>query len=471
MKKPLVAIAAAIAIGLAIAPFAIGLMARDQLTARIAAIDSNNDWVSASVTAYERGWFSSDVQVTFTLDPANAPQLQDLPAGAFMLQSLVTELPVDIDVRHGPISIGDPSGIGFAFVEARPDSNDPDVAALTASLGVPYLFEFRGRSWLGRFDFDADIPPFEHAAPLGTFSFSGFDIEGQGTQEGVDVAGAFDSLEMQGTLAAGAIESVGFDMRYRPDEDGIPLSSGRLSIARAVASSPLMGAAPLFEIAGLSVNQNIEPSADGMTLDGIADYKLAALVTSAGTRFEDVEFSLAATHFDRQAVADYYAAVNAAPGLTGDPDFLVARLIEVTDALARRGFSLDADPIRFSMASGRLDAVISAAVDGGGADPSTLLDLRNIAVLLGVLTVDADIVVTEALARELALFATRQQLAATGQLTGDELDTAAEAQSGLMLAMLVGQGFIVDDGDDYIVRARLVDGELTVNGSPLPFLF
>jgi uncharacterized protein YdgA (DUF945 family) len=45
----------------------------------------------------------------------------------------------------------------------------------------------------------------------------------------------------------------------------------------------------------------------------------------------------------------------------------------------------------------------------------------------------------------------------------------AEAQSGLMLAMLVGQGVLVEDGDGYRTSLDYTDGALTLNGSPLPF--
>jgi uncharacterized protein YdgA (DUF945 family) len=45
----------------------------------------------------------------------------------------------------------------------------------------------------------------------------------------------------------------------------------------------------------------------------------------------------------------------------------------------------------------------------------------------------------------------------------------AEAQSGLILAMLVGQGVLVEDGDSYRSALKLTNGALTLNGNPLPF--
>ena len=45
----------------------------------------------------------------------------------------------------------------------------------------------------------------------------------------------------------------------------------------------------------------------------------------------------------------------------------------------------------------------------------------------------------------------------------------AEAQSGLMLTMMVGQGVLVEDGDGYRTELQFRDGAMTLNGNPLPF--
>ena len=63
----------------------------------------------------------------------------------------------------------------------------------------------------------------------------------------------------------------------------------------------------------------------------------------------------------------------------------------------------------------------------------------------------ADVRLSKILAGQLATLAARLQLAGDDSIPPDQLDYMAEAQSGLMLTMLVGQGVLVEDGDDSIV--------------------
>ena len=77
--------------------------------------------------------------------------------------------------------------------------------------------------------------------------------------------------------------------------------------------------------------------------------------------------------------------------------------------------------------------------------------------------------VSKPLAATLAMLAARQQLGSDDSIPPDQLDYMAEAQSGLMLTMMVGQGVLVEDGDGYRTELQFRDGALTLNGNPLPF--
>jgi uncharacterized protein YdgA (DUF945 family) len=73
------------------------------------------------------------------------------------------------------------------------------------------------------------------------------------------------------------------------------------------------------------------------------------------------------------------------------------------------------------------------------------------------------------LAGEIATLAARMQLGSDPTIPPDQLDYMAEAQSGLMLTLLVGQGVLIEDGDAYRAAFELVEGQMTLNGNPLPF--
>ena len=67
------------------------------------------------------------------------------------------------------------------------------------------------------------------------------------------------------------------------------------------------------------------------------------------------------------------------------------------------------------------------------------------------------------------MLAARLQLAGDESIPPDQLDYMAEAQSGFMLTILVGQGMLIEDGDNYRSSLDYTDGALTLNGGPLPF--
>ena len=89
--------------------------------------------------------------------------------------------------------------------------------------------------------------------------------------------------------------------------------------------------------------------------------------------------------------------------------------------------------------------------------------------MLGLVNTKADVRVSKILAGQLATLGARMQLAGDPSIPPDQIDYMAEAQSGLMITLLVGQGVLVEDGDGYRSAVEYTDGALTLNGSAMPF--
>lgn len=469
MNKIIVGIVLAAVLCFLGGPFATGLVAERGLRARVEAMNANNPWLAAEVLEYDRGWFSSDAVIELAIETDDGLPSADTDA---LPAALTAPVPIAIEIGHGPIELGDGLFIGIARVVAHPDPEAAPVSELTSMLGVPHLFELRGRSGFGgRFDFDAEVPAFTFPSDLGEVRFSGLGIEGFADGAEVTAEGAFEALGLTGGFAAGAIESVAFDLVFETRGDRLPVGSGKATIERAVASSPFMGNEPLFELAGFSLEQSV--AVNGDALDGRVDYRSDRLVAGSDTNLSDVELSVRIAGLDRQAVADYYAVVDRAldtPAL--EPEQMMDELAPSLEALVRHGFTIEIEPAGFASELGTLDANMLVTVDGSSLPPAAPVDVRNIAVLLDVVGADADLTVTKALARDLAARVLRPQLAASGAATGDpfspdELAAAADAQAGLMLATLAGQGMLDDDGTSYRMTLRFADGSLTVNGQAL----
>ena len=135
----------------------------------------------------------------------------------------------------------------------------------------------------------------------------------------------------------------------------------------------------------------------------------------------------------------------------------------------KAGPSLTLDPLRFRYDDEPFEGRIEITTNTARLPPAGTLTLDNPLLMLGLVNADADLRVSKPLAATLAMLAARQQLGSDDSIPPDQLDYMAEAQSGLMLTMLVGQGVLVEDGDGYRSSLQFRDGTLTLNGNPLPF--
>ena len=471
MNKALTAIALAVIMCLLVGPFATGIVAEQRLRERIAAMDANNPWLATKVTWYDRGWFTSVATVELSPILPGQSDFLDIPNGGPLLDLLTNPLPVRIQIGHGPVSLRESLHIGMAQVIARPDTADERVQAATQLLGVPYLFEFRGRAGFGsRFDFESEIPAFSYAGALGETNFSGLMATGFSDRRRLAIEGGTERISLQSPFAAGTLNGLGFDMSMEFRDDHIPVSSATTSIGSIIATSPMLGTEPVFELGNMTLQQSVEIESSGETVGATFSLASDLIATANGQRIENAALGFAATGIDAAATSGYYRIITDALAAPLDaPEQLLAELEPLADAIVRRGFSIVVDPAEFATELGAFAARAEIRIDGSALPADAPADIRDIGVLLNTLSVDMDVTVTKPLATRLAALATRPQLQAAGIQSGEpftsaELDAAAEAQAGLMLVTLIGQGFIVDDGDDYTSSIRFGGGGLTING-------
>ena len=160
MNKVAIAAAALLAIVLLALPAVVGSITEANVRDRVAAIDASAG-TAAELTSYERGWFRSTARIVLRAEYADY-----LAAAGGPDLGLFGELPVVVELAHGPVAALDGVYFGWSKVVARADIEAPGVGELTESLGVPYVFEFRGRTpYLGGLDFDADAPASGRQAP------------------------------------------------------------------------------------------------------------------------------------------------------------------------------------------------------------------------------------------------------------------------------------------------------------------
>src|SRR5690606_12830274 len=134
----------------------------------------------------------------------------------------------------------------------------------------------------------------------------------------------------------------------------------------------------------------------------------------------------------------------------------------------RRSPTVTLEPIHFRWRNEPFDASVRVAIDGDALSPA--FDLTDPTFLVGAMRLDARATLSKVLARDIAVQIISTQMAIMGGANGmppDQIEYMAGAQAGLMLVSLVGQGYLIDDGQSYTTEVTFADGTLTINGNPL----
>jgi uncharacterized protein YdgA (DUF945 family) len=452
-----------LAVALLALPAVVGSIVEARVRERVAAIDENPE-ASAELTSFERGWFRSTAKIELKLAPDDVAQFGDASA-----TPLGDAVPIAVELAHGPIAVLEGVQFGWFKIVARPDIEAQSVAELTQQLGVPHLFEFRGHGpYLGGLVFDADAPPFAMPIDEALLTFSG------GT-----LAGTFDGLRLDADAQVGSVELASptgtFTVRgVQASTDNVLRSQyfmpgqASFSIASIAIAYPPQGATPTFEAANLRMNSDVSVDAADELLEMRVNYDVGSV------RVEDNELTAGAVAFtvrnlDAAAVEAYTATASDAAAAGADPTAIAAALGPHLERALKAGPSLTVDPVRFRYDGEPFEGRVEVTTNPARLPAAGTLNLENPLLLLGLVNTKADLRVSKALAGELATLGARLQLGADPTIPPDQLEYMAEAQSGLVLTMLVGQGVLIEDGEGYRSSLDYTDGALTLNGNAVPF--
>jgi uncharacterized protein YdgA (DUF945 family) len=471
MNKILLALAILVAIALLALPPALGGMTETRVRERVEAIEKGG-YVAAKVEAYERGWFRSKAKISFTFAPQYAAQLRGVGALADDPTGALPSAVIVVDFAHGPVAVLDGVHFGWSKMIARPDPDDANVVALQERLGVPYLFEFRGRTgFAGGVSFDADIPSMDVNVETmqGQLKFSGAFLAGTFKNRALEADTQIDSVELASPFGGVIVH----DVRASVDNElkSQTLAPGKASFTvGSVSAFDATAGQPVFEASNLRVMSDVALKNDGALADVTVTYGLENL------RAQDNEFSaanlgVAARNLDVEALEAYAAAAReaAASGQTDDPAALLAALGPQMERALAAGPSLTLEPIAFRWDGEPFEGRIEVTTNTQRLPPAGALSFDNPLLLLGIVNSNADLKVSKVLAQRLAVMAAQMQLASNDSVPPEQVEYMAQAQGGLMLTALAGQGVLVDDGDSYRTAVRFADGALTLNGNPLPF--
>jgi len=464
MNKVAISAAALLLIVLLAIPGVVGSMTEASVRARVAAIDESPS-TAAELTSFDRGWFRSTARIV--LRPENPDQLAPVGAelGAF------GELPIVVELAHGPVAVLDGVYFGWSTMVARPDVEVPSVAELTKTLDVPYLFQFRGRTpYSGGLDFDADAPPFELPIDEALLTFSGGTLAGKFTGRNIDADAQIGSVNFTSDTGTFAVREMSASVDNELRSEYVMPGEASFSVA-SISIAPPQSATPMFETSNLRVKSDVDIDAAGELLEMHINYDVDS-VRIAENEMRDGSVAVVVRNLDAAAVEAYGALATEAAAAGGDPETITAALVPHLERALRAGPSLTVDPIRFRYDDEPFEGRIEVTTNPARLPAAGTLSLDNPLLFMSLVNTKAELSMSKTLAGQLATLAARMQIAQTDPtIPPEQLDYMAEGQSGLMLTMLVGQGVLVEDGDLYRTSVDFSDGSMTLNGNPLPFGF
>lgn len=464
MNKLAIVAAAVLVILLLALPRAVGGITEARVVERVAAIDASPR-AAAELTSFERGWFRSTARIELTFGPGavagNVPASQ-MPLGVFIT------LPIIVEFAHGPIAVLDGVHFGWSKLVARPDSEASGVGELTETLGVPYLFEFRGRSgYLGGLDFDADSPPFELPIDEALLTFSGASLEGSFAASRLTADAQIGAVQFTSPTGTLDVRGAHFTADNELRSQYVMPGEASLSVDR-IAMTSTRGGTPLFEAANLRFASDSAVDPAGELLEMQVTYDVDS-VRLEGHEVTAGAAAVAVRNLDVAAVEAYGAAASDAAAGGADPASIAESLGPHLERALRRSPSITLDPLRFRYDGEPFDDRVELTTNTARLPDAGTFSLENPLLLAGLVNAKATVRMSKALAAELATLAARLQLGGDASIPPDQLDYMAEAQSGLMLTMLVGQGVLIEEGDEYVSSIDYTDGAATLNGNVLPF--
>jgi uncharacterized protein YdgA (DUF945 family) len=465
LKKFAIFAVAAVALLFLALPPALGMLTESQVKARVAALDTSGV-LKVAVRSYERGWFRSRARISLALAPQMIARLDALGAAAGMrpfAADLDRRLPIALEIAHGPLAVLDGVYFGWSKMVAQPDPGARNVAALEENLGVPHLFEFRGRtSFAGGVSFDASLPPVDIEAAGVHVAFTGATVTGSLVGQRLVSDSRLGGFELTSPPGAFTIRNVRAATDSELSSSSLVPGDATLSVEQLSIVDAARGASPVLEAASVKIASKVGLDRTATLLDLHATYDADSLFVY-GTRVAETSVGVTLDKIELAALEAYLRAVQS----TGPTDSNAELGLALEHGVAA-GPSFMLDPLRFRIDGEPFTARLEVATNPAALPPAGWFDLDNPAAILPALRSTATLDVSKKLTREIAVLAIEMRYGDDG-MSREQRRLLADAQAGLMLATLVGQEILEDTGETYHVEVRFADGALTLNGAALPF--
>ncbi|HEY7884857.1 MAG TPA: DUF945 family protein [Cellvibrionaceae bacterium] len=452
--------------------FFLGMLAERKLNRAIAHLHAYPGY-TAEVVAFERGWFSSQAQLSIGMDlPQEFFAAMESPAFGM-------SLPLAITLQQGPVFFNEGLGLGWYRWQAVPANNKTGQSEPSSP-----LFTHRGITSLsGHTRFTDNVSAFSKTIndENGVVDFGGY--------HGLGIIGSSGRMSYVGDIESfsfsegdKAINLRSFNVKTDADlaqmDWELFVYPGEFALSLAELNAAINTGAQLQEIKlqtlTMTSSMKVPANANWMSMDlqtaiaslTVNDWYLRDLIWDMAFDNFSMDFYRAYHHANIEMFdAMYTADTDTPPALNFGKHFTP----EVMQAFIENGPAFRIDTLSATLPQGEF--AVSAGLNLKADTPVPALP-SNPLWLIGAIQAQASIEVDQTLAQYFARLSTefqvRAAMAESPDVTEEQIQQMLDTQVTTTLDMLIQQGLVISQGEVLTSQLQYNGGEFTVNGNPIP---
>ena len=461
MKKGIIIGAVGVAAIAGVGPYFVGQHAQ-QVVEDYAGMISENTVYSAKVTQHNRTWFTSQGKLEITLDLRQLAQ--DFDQDPSKLESFTFD--VDYDITHGPFLFngGVPVGL-MSFVAQVDNSQLPEDVEWPQAEPV---YQLDGRVGLfGGFSFSDYIPAIEYEDKA-KLTFSGYRGEGY-VGDNLEYTGKAEKIEVtRENRGAFVISDVVIDMELEGSysqmmETGFAPGKQSFSIGKVFIDADGVKADVENAFVSLKMEEPTETLRNMGISYGVSKFEAQEVVVT------DAEITVDFNSVHRVLI-DTLTEVNKDMA-NASPEQLQIAMMEFLQkdllTVLQAGPELNFSSVKFTLPEGSFNGYLNTKLVNITQLPAMANDpMYWVKHVNSNGKIEADHAVFE----KLMSLGVRQNMSDNPQffeMTAEEQQQAIDYQIGMMINQGVQAGVVTKDDTHYRTEVKVVDGVVTVNGTPL----
>lgn len=445
-----------------------------------------NDSVAVAIESYQRGWFNSHATLKWTLTVPDSTST-DMLHRTVMTPHKVYTFEVPLDIHHGPVMWADSKllmGLGYARTHmGLPAGYEKELdkvynlksARLTYDINILVSF-------LNKTTIQLKVPNYKLLAKKGSdyFQWLGLktEIEVSGNKQRLQGNLALDGFSWLKNGIQGTLGAVTGDYDIHQELGSLYVGKAQISLPSLVVSTRDQEILRIIN-AQLSSESDIQKGLFHSSISAsLSNLAWSDRVYSNGAL--DISFK----NFDADVLAAINRKLNEAQRISQSSQSMVWSLLPDLPALLSKGAQLNMSNFTFSMPDGHVKADASLSLPNEVmTNPFQLLQkingISHLRISPSVITNWMQTMMRHTvqikMQKQVLNQAAIQAQAAAGGVIQDQplpsLDNAAiedqvTARVSEKMHEWIDSGVLVQDGEDYLIIFKLINGKLFINGHP-----